>query len=178
MTARYPSDGATESSGVVAQNVATIAALEAATLAERTVTERLADEIARIAGSAWFALLHLGWFAAWFLVNAGVFPLLPAFDPYPFSLLTLTVSLEVIFLTIFVLISQSRMTRQADRRAHLNLQINLLAEQESTRTVELLERIAAHLGVSSPHERDEGELARPTSVRDVVATLERRLPSQ
>ena len=178
MTARYPSNGATEASRVVAQNVATIAALEASILAQRTVTERVADEIARIAGSAWFALLHLGWFATWLLVNAGVVPLLPAFDPYPFSLLTLAVSLEAIFLTIFVLISQSRMTRQADRRAHLDLQINLLAEQESTRTVELLERIAAHLGVSCPRERDEGELARPTSVHDVVATLERTLPGQ
>lgn len=178
MAARHPRNGATESSSVVAQNVATIVALEAATLAQRTATERVADAIARTAGTAWFALLHLGWFAAWLLVNAGVFSRFPAFDPYPFSLLTLTVSLEAIFLTVFVLISQSRMTRQADRHAHLDLQINLLAEQESSRTVELLERIAAHLGISSPRERDEGELARATSVRDVVATLERTLPSK
>jgi uncharacterized membrane protein len=166
------------SPGVVAQNVATVAALEAATLAQRTLAERVADVIARGAGTLGFALGHLVWFAAWIMVNVGLVPRLPRFDPFPFSLLTLVVSLEAIFLTIFVLTSQNRLTRQADRRAHLDLQINLLAEQESTRTVALLQRIADHLGVARRGASDDGELATPTDIHTVVSTLERTLPAE
>jgi Protein of unknown function (DUF1003) len=84
-------------------------------------------------------------------------------DPFPFSFLTLVVSLEAIFLSIFVLVSQNNLTRQSERRAHLDLQINLLAEQESTKTVALLERIAAHLHVPIPTDPSECELAAPTT---------------
>ena len=96
-------------------------------------------------------------------------------DPFPFSFLTLVVSLEAIFLSIFVLVSQNNLTRQSERRAHLDLQINLLAEQESTKTVALLERIAAHLHVPIPTDPSERELAAPTDIRDVVSTLDRAL---
>ena len=97
-------------------------------------------------------------------------------DPFPFSFLTLVVSLEAIFLSIFVLISQNNLTRLSERRAHLDLQINLLAEQESTKTVALLERIAEHLGVPLPAEPSDSELAAPTDIRDVVSTLDSVLP--
>jgi uncharacterized membrane protein len=99
------------------------------------------------------------------------------FDPSPFGLLTLGMSLEAIFLTIFVLLSQNRLTRQADRRAHLDLQINLLAEQESTRTVALLQRIADHLGLPR-QPAGEDELATPTDIRHVVTALEHTLTPQ
>ena len=71
------------------------------------------------------------------------------FDPFPFSFLTMVVSLEAIFLAIFVLISQNRMARLADHRAHLDLQINLRAEQEITTTLKLVQEIRAHLGIAS-----------------------------
>ena len=89
-----------------------------------------------------------------------------------FSFLTLVVSLEAIFLSIFVLISQNNLTRQSERRAHLDLQINLLAEQESTKTVALLERIAVQLGVPMPTEHSDSELATPTDIREVVRSLD------
>ena len=96
-------------------------------------------------------------------------------DPFPFSFLTLVVSLEAIFLSIFVLISQNTLTRQSERRAHLDLQINLLAEQESTKTVALLERIAAAAPRPGPGPiPSERELAAPTDIRDVVSTLDQR----
>lgn len=160
------------STGVVAHNVAMVGDLDAALLAQRTATERLADRIAGLAGTPWFAIGHIAWFAIWIFVNTGV-PGIPAFDPYPFSFLTLVVSLEAIFLTLFVLISQNRLTRQAERRAQLDLQVNLLAEQESTRTLDLLERIAEHLGLASVRQRGDEELDRPTSIRAIVETLER-----
>jgi uncharacterized membrane protein len=177
-------NGSSGNGGVVAQNVATIAALEAQALAHRSAAERLADHIAGITGTIWagmtgtiwFAIAHAGWFGAWLLANVGVVPGVRPFDPFPFSFLTLVVSLEAIFLTIFVLMSQNGMARRADRRAQLDLQINLLAEQESTRTVDLLWRIAEHLRVPVERTPTEGSLARPTDIQDVVSTLERKLP--
>jgi uncharacterized membrane protein len=161
----------------VARNVAAIAALEKGALGQRTATERLADRLVRAVGTPGFALVHVAWFAAWIVVNVGRAPV-PAFDPYPFNFLTLVVSLEAIFLSIAVLITQNRMTRQADRRAQLDLQINLLAEQESTRTVELLQRIADHLRVPRARGSGDGDLAKPTDVRDVVTALDRSLPPE
>jgi uncharacterized membrane protein len=175
--ARERRNGPGEPADVVTQNVATIAALEETALAQRSASERLADRISRTVGTSWFALFHIGWFGVWLLVNMGWVPVLPVFDPFPFNFLTLMVSLEAIFLSIFVLVSQNRLTRQADRRTHLDLQINLLAEQESTRTIELLERIADHLKVPLASAPNEGELAKPTNIQDVVTTLERALPT-
>ena len=111
-----------------------IARLEEEQLQARSLSERLAGAVTREAGTAIFAVGHVVWFAAWILVNTGCVGLRP-FDPFPFSLLTLIVSLEAIFLSIWILICQIQMTRQADRRAHLDIQINLLAEQEATATL-------------------------------------------
>ena len=107
-----------------------------------------------MAGTATFAIAHLVWFAGWILVNLGWVHGIRPFDPFPFSLLTMVVSLEAILLSIWILISQNQMTRQADRRTHLDLRVNLLAEQESTATLRLLERIAERLGVDATQEAD------------------------
>jgi uncharacterized membrane protein len=90
-----------------------------------------------MAGTGWFAGLHVVWFAGWIAWNTWLVASWRPVDPFPFSFLTLVVSLEAIFLTLFVLISQNNLTRQSERRAHLDLQVNLLAEQESTKTVAL-----------------------------------------
>jgi uncharacterized membrane protein len=90
----------------------------------------------------------------------------------------LVVSLEAIFLSIVLLISQNRLTRLADRRAHLDLQINLLAEQESTRTIALLHRIAAGLGITIDDLAEDRDLVRRTDVRQIMDALDRELPSE
>jgi uncharacterized membrane protein len=128
-------------------------------------------------GTGWFAGLHVAWFTGWIAWNSGLLRRWPPIDPFPYSFLTLVVSLEAIFLSIFVLISQNSLSRQSERRAHLDLQVNLLAEQESTRTVALLERIAQKLGVPVPADPGEQELAAPTDLRDVISTLDSVLPS-
>ena len=168
-------NGDPEASPLVARNAAAVAQVEAAERARRTSAERFSDAVARIAGNPWFAGLHLLWFAGWIAWNTGLVSGWRPVDPFPFSFLTLVVSLEAIFLSIFVLVSQNNLTRQSERRAHLDLQINLLAEQESTKTVALLERIAAHLHVPVPTDPNERELATPTDIRDVVSTLDRAL---
>jgi len=102
--------------------------------------------------------VHVAWFAAWIALNLGVADFRP-FDPFPFPFLTMTVSLEAIFLTLFVLASQNRLGRQADKRAHLDLQIDLLAEREMTAVLRLLQDIASHLKVP--------ETVTPEEIRDL-----------
>lgn len=130
---------------LTAQNVEAIAQLEHAAQAQRGSADRVADRITRFCGSMGFVWLHIIWFLVWIGGNT----LIPgkAIDPYPFSFLTLVVSLEAIFLSTFIMISENRQQRIDERRSHLDLQINLLAEQENTKTLQLLEEIAEKLGI-------------------------------
>jgi uncharacterized membrane protein len=130
---------------LTAQNVAAIHRLEAAAQAHRGRIDLMADHVSRFAGSALFLALHVGWFTAWVLVN--VVPGLRHFDPFPFTFLTLVVSLEAIFLSSFILISQNRAAEVSERRNQLDLQINLLTEQENTRVLKMLGAISKKLGV-------------------------------
>jgi uncharacterized membrane protein len=157
-------------------NIQTIAQLEAQQLDRRSAMERVGDRLVPLLGNWCFALLHVVWFAVWISVNVGLVPGVPIFDPYPFNFLTMSVSLEAIFVTIAVLNSQNRMSRQSDRRAQLDLQINLLAEQESTATLKLLQRIAERLGVTLG-DPPPAELAEQTNVEDLVEKLEEKLPN-
>jgi len=95
-------------------NVLKIAKIEGEQLRRRSLAERAGDRLVTLAGSGASAVFHLCWFAAWALVNLDLVPGVPAFDPYPFSFLTMTVSLEAVFITIAVLNRQNRMARQAD----------------------------------------------------------------
>src|ERR1700722_18410617 len=94
-----------------------------------------------------FLLAHLLLILGWGLANLHVIPGLKGFDPFPFGVLALVVSTESVFLSIFVLISQGRMARQSERRAHLDLQVSMLSEQELTTILQMLQRLCQHLGV-------------------------------
>jgi uncharacterized membrane protein len=159
-------------------NIQKIADLENEHLNQRTLSERIGDRLVAMAGTGGFALAHVVWFAAWIAVNRGWLGGIEPFDPYPFNLLTMIVSLEAIFITIGVLISQNRMARQADRRAHLDLQINLLAEQESTATLRLLARIAERLGIEPEHavKKEQAQLEAETDIKQLVTELDKKLP--
>jgi uncharacterized membrane protein len=125
------------------ENIRAVAKLEEAANSGRSFAVRMSDVITKSAGSTPSLVFHLLWFAIWLLANTGVDGQ-PPFDPFPFSLLTSIVSLEAIFLTLFVLASQNRLTREADKRAHLDLQVNLLAEQEMTVVLKMLEELCVH----------------------------------
>ena len=159
----------------IGRNVGRIAKLEAEQIEARSVTERIAGLVTRAAGTASFAMIHLAWFAGWIVVNGGFIRRIKPFDPFPFSLLTMIVSLEAIFLSIWILISQNQMSRQADRREHLDLQINLLAEQESTATLCLVARIAEHVGIDPSPYLDEA-LTRETDIRRLALAVDEALP--
>jgi uncharacterized membrane protein len=142
----------------------------------RSFSDRLADAIATFAGTVIFVLVHLAWFALWAVINLGVVKLAPAFDPYPFQLLCMLVSLEGVLLSTFVLIKQNRMSNRADRRAHLDLQVNLLTEKEVTKVIQLLERISAHLGMADHGDAETRELGKETAVDELARELQQQLP--
>ena len=113
--------------------------------AQRSTIERAADRLTKAAASTPFLVVHVVWFAAWVLANTGFFGIRP-FDPFPFGLLTLVVSLEAIFLSIFVLMAQSRESAVAELREEVSLQVVLRMEEEVTKTLQLVAGLYTRLG--------------------------------
>jgi uncharacterized membrane protein len=151
-------------------NVQTVRALEEAAKAGQSTSERVADVIAGFCGRMEFVWLHVVWFGAWIVIN-GV-PGFPHFDPFPFTFLTFCVSLEAIFLSTFILISQNHETRVSERRNHLDLQVNLLAEQENTLMLLMLKRIAEKVGARIEEDETAEALEQTTQPEKVVKQIE------
>ena len=160
---------------VAQKNIEAIAQLEKKSAQRHTSGERIAELVTRVAGGVVFIVIHIVWFVVWIAANVGIIPGVTPWDPFPFSFLTLVVSLEAIFLSLLVLMTQNRLTQDADKRAQLDLQINMLAEQESTTTLRMLEKICAHLGVDFEGE-EEKFLANKTDINVLAKTLEEKLP--
>lgn len=159
----------------LADNIRGLYARHASEQRERPLHVRVADIITRFSGGIAFVGLHVLWFGSWILLNLGV-PGDANFDPFPFGLLTTIVSLEAIFLTSFVLLSQNRLQAEADRRAELDLHINLLAEREATLILTKLARIEAHLGIEAPAAETAAtvELTRRIDAAAVLDELDHR----
>ncbi len=157
------------------ESVRDVVRLEQEALASRSLGERISDGITRLIGTLGFVLWHLLAMLAWCLVNLGLVPGVRPFDPFPFGILTLVVSAEGVLLALFILISQNRMSRQADLRAHLTLQVSLLAEKESTRMLQILEALGERLGLAARDEAVE-KLVRPTDVPGLARELKENLP--
>jgi uncharacterized membrane protein len=155
------------------KNIETVVRLEQASMDSRSLGERVSDVITRFIGTMSFVVFHLLLFGVWFVVNLGWTPLKP-FDPFPFGILTLIVSSEGVLLAIFVLVSQNRMGRQANQRAHLNLQIDLLAEQETTQLLQRVQRLLDHFGIEG--DRAGETLSQETQVEALVSELQKSLP--
>jgi uncharacterized membrane protein len=160
-----------------ADNIRAIIDLERKALATSSRSARVSDAVSRFAGSLRFVLCHLTAFVAWALWNA-LAPEGVRFDPYPYGLLTFIVSMEGVLIATFVLIAQNRMAVQSDRRDHLNLQVDLLAEQEMTLMLRMLRRISERLNIepeSAEEERAE-KLGEETNVYELMQALEKELP--
>lgn len=154
----------------VGLNVQAIASLEREAFDQRTVIERVTAAIARVAGSSAFIVVHAFWFAVWIMLNTTRY----TFDGYPFSLLNLVVALEAVFLTSIVLMTQNRMSKAADRRAHLDLQLNMLAEQELTATLHMLHGLCTHAGVTvSIRDERVQQLLKETDIHKIAVALDR-----
>jgi uncharacterized membrane protein len=142
---------------------------------EASVEERIAEAITRFTGSMRFVYLHLAFFGFWLVANLGWVPGVPAWDP-TFVVLAMIASVEAIFLSTFVLISQNRMAAAADKRADLDLQISLLAEHEVTRLVTLVSGIADRMGVTTEADADLEEITRDVAPEAVLDELEATEP--
>ncbi|MCU1265771.1 MAG: hypothetical protein JWM21_2089 [Acidobacteria bacterium] len=154
------------------RNVETVRKLEEAAQEQRTSTDRVADAIAGFCGSMTFVWVHVAWFGGWIALN--LLPGLRHIDPFPFTFLTLVVSLEAIFLSTFILISQNHDSRVSEKRNHLDLQINLLSEQENTKMLTILHQIADKVGVEfadDSHARVLQEETRPEKLAEQIEQL-------
>jgi uncharacterized membrane protein len=142
---------------------------------EATVEEQVAEAITGFTGSMRFVYLHVALFGFWVAANLGWVPGVPAWDP-SFVVLAMVASVEAIFLSTFVLISQNRMAAAADQRADLDLQISLLAEHEVTRLVTLASGIADRMGVKTEADADLEEIALDVAPEAVLDELEEPKP--
>src|SRR4051812_12143713 len=158
-------------SEIARRNVRTVRELEALAVADPSFADRAASFVAGFCGSIYFVLAHALLFGGWIVLN--VLPGFTHFDPFPFTLLTMIGSLEAIFLTSFILIAQNYAMRVSERRAQLDLQVNLLAEQEATKTLQLLEDIARTVGASRGHDPEVAALAEATRLDTLAREIEK-----
>jgi uncharacterized membrane protein len=136
----------------------------------------VAERMTRTASSPWFFALHIIWFAAWIIINSGITPL-PAFDPYPFGFLTMVVSLEAIFLSIFVLMAQGRESSIAELREELTLQVNLRMEAEVTKTLQLVAGLYTRLGHQVGEDPELREMLQPLDSQLIERELVEQIQS-
>jgi uncharacterized membrane protein len=159
------------------KSIKAVSDLEHAALARRTTAEAFSDFVVSQGGRPAVIALHAVWFAIWMAWNSGHIPGIHAFDPFPFMGLSTIVSLEAIFLSLFILVSQNRATRRADERAHLDLQINLMAEREATKMLRLLQALCAYHGLAEAGDVEVDEMLRETEPAIIARELEKHLPS-
>jgi len=159
-------------SAAIERYVRTIIRLRMKAARERTLQDRIADAITGFSGRMLFVYTHLVWFSMWLLLNAGILGI-PPFDPFPYGLLTMIVSLEAIFLSTFILITQNRMSQQAEHRADLDLHIDLLTEYELTRVLQMLDAIQDKMGIENDQDMELAELESETKPEEVLAEIER-----
>ena len=159
-------------SKVIERNIRTIIHLRAKAAHERSLQARLADTITSFSGRMIFVYVHIVWFGIWVVLNTGRFGIQP-FDPFPYGLLTMVVSLEAIFLATFVLISQNRLGEETERRADLDLHIGLLTEHELTRVLQMLDAIQDKLGIVDHENSELADLEMETKPEDVLAEIHR-----
>src|ERR1035441_1988857 len=146
-------------------------------LEQRTLSERVSDRIANFAGSMLFVMIHVLLVVSWVLINVNRTSWIPRFDPYPFSLLGMIVAVEAVVLSSFILIRQNRMAKRGERRDHLNLQVDLIAEKEVTKLLQMVQAICEHMGLKHiAEDKEVEEFSQKTSVETLAQRLEDTLP--
>ena len=160
----------------VQRNIDSIAELEQEFLRQRSTVACISDRISNVAASPFFIASHLVWFAGWILLNTYDGFGVVHFDPYPFCFLALCIGCEAALLSMFILMSQQRQTRQADQWAHVGLQVGMLNEQETTKMLQMLQSICNHLGLKKiGQDRELKEMVKETPFVAVMQELERAL---
>jgi uncharacterized membrane protein len=161
------------------KHIDSIVKQEEEALERRSISERFADGVGVFAGSLPFVILHLVLLIAWVLVNNGTISGARPFDPYPFPFLGVIVAVEAVILSSFILMRQNRMMRRGERRDHLNLQVDLLAEKEITTLLQMVRAICGHMGLQNiAADKDISELSQDTSIESLSQSLEDKLPGE
>jgi uncharacterized membrane protein len=144
-------------------------------LHRRTRSERVGDALGGSIGSLWFAVTHVCWIGAWIALNLmhGTYH----FDPSPFPLLDSIVAIEAIFLASFILMRQGRLSRRADERDHLILQILILTEREMTAVLGIQRQLATRMGLQTvAADEDLEQMSQETSIDEITQKLQEHLP--
>ena len=152
-----------------------IRSFEANANKDRSFSERTADMTTSRFGSMGFLIINVIWFFAWISINIGLIPTIRIFDPFPFGLLTMIVSLEAIFLAIIVLISQNRAAKIDDLREEIDLHINTIAEEEITKTIELLVLLLKKNGVDVSKDLELQQMLEPTDKKNIEKSLKKQV---
>lgn len=158
--------------GVVHRNIEALLEVQQQYEEARSKDERAADRITAFVGTMRFVYLHAALFDGWILLNLGVIPGIKPFDPFPFVRLAMWASVEAIFLSTFVLISQNRMMALAEKRSELDLQVSLLAEHEVTRQIHMVDALSRRLGMSEPTDAEIQELKEDVAPEAVLKEIE------
>ncbi len=161
---------------MVRRNIERVLRLEKHAARTRSWSEAATDWVGRFVGTITFVAVHLAFVAGWISLNCGVLGLIRPFDPYPFNLLSAFSSCEAVILAAFVLMLQNRMSSLSDRRDHFDLQVNLMAEQEASITIQMLDRISRKLGVSQENPEEALALSRTSSLQHLAEELHAQLP--
>jgi uncharacterized membrane protein len=161
----------TAMAGVVERNIRALIAHREDEEQNKSTQDRIADVITRFTGSMTFVYLHVALFGSWIVINLGWLPPIPQFDE-TFVVLAMVASVEAIFLSTFVLISQNRMAALADKRADLDLQVSLLSEHEVTRLLTLVAQIAEKVGIDAHADPELSELKQDVRPENVLKKIE------
>lgn len=156
---------------VVDRNIQALIARRKTEERARGTQERTADAITRFTGSMRFVYIHLAFFGGWIVANLGAVPGVRPWDP-SFVVLAMMASVEAIFLSTFVLISQNRMQALADERADLDLHVSLLTEHEVTRLITLVAAMAARMGVDEARDPELDQLEMNVAPEKVMDRIE------
>ena len=167
-----PASPGPEMSTVVHRNIASLLEVRRREERARSTSERISDAITAFAGSMWFVYAHLALFGGWIAVNLGWVPPVKRFDP-SFVVLAMFASVEAIFLSTFILISQNRSQRSADRRSEMDLQISLLTEHELTRAIHMLDEIARRVGARLPEDHELAEIKKDVTPERVAEEIDK-----
>lgn len=161
---------------IVERNISALLARRQKEEKSKTVEEKIADAVTRFTGSMIFVYIHLVLFGLWITWNLGYLGLKP-FDP-SFVILAMEASVEAIFLSTFVLISQNRMNEQSDKRADLDLQVSLLTEHEVTKLITMVSAIAKKLDIKDADHPEIEELSKDVLPEQVLETMEKKGESE
>lgn len=163
----------------ISENIDAIIDSEQTANRRRTRSEVISDFIGSAIGTLSFVAVQLTGTILWVMINTGLMVHVRPFDPFPFPILNQVIALEAVLMTAFVLMKQNRMSKLADRRAHLSLQINLLTEREATKIIGMLLEIGKRFGIQHKVlDEETSQLSRLLTIETLIEALHSRFPDR